>query len=515
MIDKKKLPTIFLGIFFAVLVLFISNIDFTGKDVFDTIFKEINGVLATFLFYDLSFGLVKGATFPFIVAWLIVAGVFFTIRFNFVNLRMMPHSLKVLMGKYRTKDDKGEVSPFASLTTALSATVGLGNIAGVAIAISVGGPGATFWMIMAGFLGMTLKFTEVTLSQQYRVWRPDGRIMGGAMEYLSRGLAEKGMGGLGKTLAIIFAIFTIGGSLGAGNAFQLGQSMGAMAELIPFIKQYPIVYGIAMATLVGFVIIGGIKRIANTAEAVVPTMVLIYLSATIFILLSNFDKIPHAISLIFTQAFNPTAVTGGIIGVLVQGFKRAVFSSEAGIGSAAIVHATASVKYPVRQGFVALYEPFIDTIVICTMTALVIVITGVYDPNGEFANLVASKNGAALTSAAFGTVLSWFPIILTISVTLFAFSTMISWSYYGERAWTYVFGERYTLVYRLIFIGFTVVASIVSLGNMLDFSDLLILGMAFPNLIGLYILNGNVKRDLDEYMQKLKSGELDREILKN
>jgi AGCS family alanine or glycine:cation symporter len=512
--NKSKLPIIFLGIFFTILVLFIANIDFAGKDVFDTIFKEINGVLATFLFFDISFGAIKGASFPFIVAWLIVAGVFFTIRFNFVNLRMMPHSLKVLMGKYRTKEDKGEVTPFASLTTALSATVGLGNIAGVAIAISIGGPGATFWMIMAGFLGMTLKFTEVTLSQQYRIWRPDGKIMGGAMEYLSRGLAEKGLSGLGKTLAIIFAIFTIGGSFGAGNAFQVGQSMGAMAEIVPFVKEYPIVYGVAMAILVGFVIIGGIKRIASTAEAVVPTMVFIYLSATIFILFSNYDKIPHAISLIFTEAFAPTAIAGGIVGVLVQGFKRAVFSSEAGIGSAAIVHATASVKYPVRQGFVALYEPFIDTIVICTMTALVIIITGVYDPSGEFANLVASKNGAALTSAAFGTVLSWFPIILTISVTLFAFSTMISWSYYGERAWTYIFGERYTLVYRLLFIGFTVVASIVSLGSMLDFSDLLILGMAFPNIIGLYLLHGNVKRDLTQYIAKLKSGELDREVIK-
>ena len=515
MIDKKKLPTILLGLFFALLVLFISRIDFAGKDVFDTIFKEINGVLASFLFYDMSFGLVKGASLPFIVVWLIVAGVFFTIRFNFVNLHMMPHALKVLMGKYKTKDDKGEVSSFASLTTALSATVGLGNIAGVAIAVSIGGAGATFWMIIAGFLGMTLKFTEVTLSQQYRTWRPDGRIMGGAMEYLSRGLSEKGMPVFGKTLAIIFAIFTIGGSLGAGNAFQVGQSMGAVAEQIPFIKAYPIVYGIIMATLVGFVIIGGIKRISNTAEALVPTMVIIYLSATIFILFSNYEKIPHAFSLIIDGAFNPTAVAGGIIGVLVQGFKRAVFSSEAGIGSAAIVHATASVKYPIRQGFVALYEPFIDTIVICTMTALVIVITGVYDAHGEFANLVASKNGAALTSAAFGTVLSWFPIILTISVALFAFSTMISWSYYGERAWTYVFGERYTLVYRLLFIGFTVVASIVSLGSMLDFSDLLILGMAFPNLLGVYILHGSVKKELNEYLAKLRSGELDKEVIRN
>ncbi len=514
MIDKKKLPTVFLGLFFAIFAIFVLNIDFAGKDVFNTLFSEINKVLASFLFFDMSFGLIKGASLPFIVIWLIVAGIFLTIRFNFVNLRMMPHSLKILMGKYRTKEDRGEVTPFASLSAALSATVGLGNIAGVAIAVSVGGPGATFWMIIAGFLGMTLKFTEVTLSQQYRVWRPDGRIMGGAMEYLSRGLEKKGMPTFGKTLAIVFAIFTIGASLGGGNAFQVGQSMGAMQEIVPFIKSYPIIYGLVMATIVGFVIIGGIKRIATTAEAIVPLMVIIYLSATIFILLYNYDKIPHAISLIFTQAFNPTAVEGGILGVIVQGFKRAAFSSEAGIGSAAIVHATASVKYPVRQGMVALYEPFIDTIVICTMTALVIIITGVYDVHGQYANLIAANKGAALTSVAFGSVLSWFPYILSISVTLFAFSTMISWSYYGERAWTYVFGERYTLVYRLMFIGFTVVASIVSLGSMLEFSDLLLLGMAFPNLLGVYILHSSVKKELNEYLAKLRSGELDREVIK-
>ncbi len=510
---KNRLPTIFLGIFFAILSIYIYNIDFSGGDVFNKIFKGINSFLASFLFYDMSFGLVKGAKLPFVVLWLILAGIFFTIRFNFVNLRMLGHSLKILMGKYRTKEDKGEVTPFASLSAALSATVGLGNIAGVAIAVSVGGPGATFWMIMAGFLGMTLKFTEVTLSQTYRVWRPDGRIMGGAMEYLSRGLEEKGFGGFGKFLAVIFAIFTIGASLGGGNAFQVGQSMGAMQEIVPFIKEYPIVYGLVMATIVGFVIIGGIRRIATTAEAIVPLMVVIYLSATLYILLYNYDKIPHAVSLIFTQAFHPSAVFGGMLGVIVQGFKRAAFSSEAGIGSAAIVHATASVKYPIRQGFVALYEPFIDTIIICTMTALVIVITGVYDPNGQFADLIAANKGAALTSEAFRSVLSWFPYVLSVSVTLFAFSTMISWSYYGERAWTYIFGERYTLVYRLMFIGFVVVATVVNMGNMLEFSDLLLLGMAFPNILGLYILHGTVKEQLKEYIKKLKSGELDREAV--
>ncbi len=511
---KNRLPTVFLGIFFALMSIYIYNVNQGGGDVVNRVFEGINNFLAKFLFLDISFGLVKGASFPFIVAWLIAAGVFFTIRFNFINLRMLGHSLKILMGKYRTKEDKGEVSPFASLSAALSATVGLGNIAGVAIAVSVGGPGATFWMIVAGFLGMTLKFTEVTLSQTYREWRPDGRIMGGAMEYLSRGLKEKGWPRFGKTLAIIFAIFTIGASLGGGNAFQVGQSMGAMQEIVPFFKEYPIAYGLIMAIIVGFVIIGGIRRIATTAEAIVPLMVLIYLSATFYILFANYEKIPQAFSLIFHEAFHPSAVAGGVLGVIVQGFKRAAFSSEAGIGSAAIVHATASVKYPVRQGFVALYEPFIDTVIICTMTALVIVITGVYDPHGPYASLVAADKGAALTSVAFGSVLSWFPIILSISVTLFAFSTMISWSYYGERAWTYIFGERYTLVYRLMFIGFIVVATITNLGNMLTFSDLLLLGMAFPNLLGLYILHGTVKKQLNEYLAKLKSGELDKEVIK-
>jgi len=268
-----------------------------------------------------------------------------------------------------------------------------------------------------------------------------------------------------------------------------------------------------MAVIVGFVIIGGIKRIANTAEKIVPLMVFIYLLASLWILAVNASAVPGAIATIFHEAFAPSAAAGGIIGVLVQGFKRAAFSSEAGIGSAAIVHSTASVKYPVRQGMVALYEPFIDTIVICTMTALVIVTTGVYDPSGAFADLVAAKQGAALTAAAYGTVISWFPIILSASIVLFAFSTMISWSYYGERSWTYLFGEKYTLVYKLIFISFTIMASVTSASAMLEFSDLLILTMALPNIIGLYMLQGDVKANLDLYLQKWKSGELDAEAI--
>ena len=480
----------------------------------NSLFEQINSMLASVFFFDVFFGQVEGSSMPFIVAWLIIGGVFLTFRFGFINVRMFSHSYKIITGKYKTADDVGEITPFQSLTTALSATVGLGNIAGVAIAIAIGGPGATFWMILAGFFGMTLKFTEVTLAQIYREERPDGRIMGGAMQYLSKGLASKGHAKLGKILAIVFSILAIGGSLGAGNAFQASQALGVLSERVPFFQSYPIVFGILMAIIVGFVIIGGIKRIATTAEKIVPAMVMIYLMASIWILIANAAEVPQAISIIFNEAFAPTAAAGGLIGVLVQGFKRAAFSSEAGIGSAAIVHSTASVKYPVRQGLVALYEPFIDTIVICTMTALVIVTTGVYDPAGEFANLVASKQGAALTAAAYGTVISWFPVILSFSIVLFAFSTMISWSYYGERSWTYLFGEKYTLTYKLIFLSFTVMASVTSASAVLDFSDLLILAMALPNLIGLYMLQGDVKSNLNAYLAKWKDGELDREAIR-
>lgn len=480
----------------------------------NSIFEQINALLGSVFFFDIFFGMTQ-SSMPFIVAWLIVGGIFLTFRFGFINVRMFAHSYKIITGKYKTADDVGEITPFQSLSTALSGTVGLGNIAGVAIAIAIGGPGATFWMILAGFFGMTLKFTEVTLAQIYREKRPDGRIMGGAMQYLSKGLASKGHAKLGKVLAVMFAILAIGGSLGAGNAFQVSQAIGALSDRIPFFDKYPIIFGLLMATIVGFVIIGGIKRIAVTAEKIVPLMVLIYLMASLWILIANASLVPDAIVSIFHEAFVPTAAAGGFIGVLVQGFKRAAFSSEAGIGSAAIVHSTAAVKYPVRQGMVALYEPFIDTIIICTMTALVIVTTGVYAVDGEFANLVASKQGAALTAAAYGTVISWFPVVLSFSIILFAFSTMIAWSYYGERSWTYLFGEKYTLVYKLIFVSFTVIASVTSASTLLKFSDLLILAMALPNLIGLYMLQGDVKEHLTAYMKKWKSGELDKEAIRS
>lgn len=480
---------------------------YAADNTLDALFGAINGYLAQVIFFDIFPG---EPVMPFIVAWLIVAAVFLTLRFNFVNLRMMRHAFRVLRGKYRTTDDRGEVTSYQALSTALSATLGLGNIAGVAIAISIGGPGAMFWMIVAGFLGMTTKFTEASLAQMYREVRPDGKLMGGAMEYLSRGLAEKGAPRTGKTLAGMFAVFTILGSFGAGSAFQVSQSMGAVQEQIPFFREVPIAYGFLMAIAIGLVIIGGLRRIAHVAEAVVPTMVVVYVSACLWIIVDNAALVPEALGKIVAEAFAPVAVAGGVVGVIVQGFKRAAFSNEAGLGSAAIAHSVAAVKYPVRQGLVALYEPFIDTVVICSMTALVLILTGVYSAP-EHESLRAASQGAALTSAAFATVSDWFPMVLTLSVVLFAYSTAISWSYYGERCWAYVFGERYSILYKVIFIGFVFIASVASASNMLDFTELLVLGMAFPNLIGLYLLSGKVKAALAEYQTRLASGELDRE----
>ncbi|MDQ6988588.1 MAG: alanine/glycine:cation symporter family protein [Mariprofundaceae bacterium] len=480
----------------------------------DALFGQVNGYLAAFLFQDVFFGSIAGGEMPFIVAWLIVGSVYMTFRFGFINVRMMGHAFAVIRGKYQSASDKGEVTPFQALTTALSATVGLGNIAGVAIAIIIGGPGAIVWMIIAGFFGMTAKFTEVTLGQMYRVTRPDGRLMGGAMEYLSQGLAEKGMAGLGKSLAVLFAILCVLASLGGGNAFQVSQALGAVQMEVAFFADYPIVFGLIMATVVAFVIIGGIKRIAHAAEAIVPTMVMIYLAACLWIIMANMTAVPEALAVIWHGAFSLEAGFGALIGVIVQGFKRAAFSSEAGIGSAAIAHSAAAVKYPVRQGMVALYEPFIDTIVICTMTALVIVITGVYNAP-EHAALVDAKQGAALTSAAFGSVIPWFTSILSLSVVLFAFSTMISWSYYGERCWTYVFGEQFSMVYKVMFLSFIVLATLGSAGNILDFSDLLLLAMALPNFVALYMLQDKVADALKAYLTKLKSGEMDKEVEKS
>lgn len=461
--------------------------------------------LASVFFYDVMFWDDEHAL-PLVVLWLVIGAIYLTFRMGFINLRGFKHAVHVTRGKYSDPNDAGEVSHFQALAAALSATVGLGNIAGVAIAVSVGGPGATFWMIIAGLLGMSAKFTEVTLGQKYREFRPDGKVMGGAMFYLSKGLGEIGLPRLGKVLAVIFAVLCIGGSLGGGNTFQVNQSMNAVQETLPWLLAQPWAYGLGMAILVGIVIIGGIKRIAQVAEKIVPLMCGVYVVGALIILFYNAGAIPNAFGTIFRGAFTPEAGYGGFIGVLVMGFRRAAFSNEAGAGSAAIAHSAAKTPYPVREGVVALLEPFIDTVVVCTMTALVIVVTGAYN-NPDYETIRAAQQGAALTSRAMGEHLAFFPYVLSLCVLLFAFSTMISWSYYGERCWCYLFGDGSSRVFQYLFVTFTFLGSIISSQNVLDFGDLMILGMAFPNLLGVFLLSGKVRADLDSYWQKYQAGE--------
>ena len=479
------------------------------------------GPLAAVLFWDLAVW-TDEYSIPFIVLWLVIGATFFTLRMGFINLRGFVHAIEVTMGRFDNPDETGEVSHFQALSSALSATVGLGNIAGVAIAVSVGGPGAIFWMVVAGFLGMSSKFTECTLGQMYRLVDSRGNISGGPMRYLEMGLKDvgdelaskeimlgspTGFAKLGRFLAILFALMCIGGSFGGGNMFQANQSAVQLGSMIDFFSTDlgRFIYGVVLAGFVGIVIIGGIKRIGSTAEKIVPFMCGIYVLAGLGILIVNFDKIPWAFGVIFSEAFTPSGVAGGWIGVLIQGFRRAAFSNEAGVGSASIAHSAAATEEPVREGIVALLEPFIDTILVCTMTGLVVVITGAYQM--DFAGADGNP-GVLMTAAAFRSVFPWFDVILSLAVILFAFSTMISWSYYGERCWTFLFGNGTIMAYRISFLFFVVFGAVFKLGNVLDFSDLMILGMAFPNILGLFLLSGKVKGALNEYWGRYTSGKM-------
>nr|WP_217910138.1 amino acid carrier protein [Pseudenhygromyxa sp. WMMC2535] len=446
---------------------------------------------------------------PIVALWLLLGAIYFTVRMGFINLRAFRHAIDVVRGVYDNPDDEGEVSHFQALASALSATVGLGNIAGVALAVSLGGPGAVLWMILAGFLGMSSKFVECTLAQIYRKKRPDGRVLGGPMTYLDEGLAERGWRPLGKVLAVVFAVMCIGGSLGGGNTFQVSQSLGILRTQFPVFDDMPWLYGLVMAVLVGVVILGGIQRIAATAEKIVPLMCGVYVFACLLILLMNVGAIPAAFGRIFAEAFTPKAGFGGFVGVMVMGIRRAVFSNEAGVGSASIAHSAAKTEYPVREGIVALLEPFIDTVVVCTMTGLVIVITGAFEDPANY-DVIAAQEGAALTARAMGGEISWFPWVLTIAVVLFAYSTMISWSYYGERCFVYLFGDRASTAYKIIYVVFVFLGSVITAGNILSFGDLMILSMGFPNILGLVLLSGKVKGQLDEYMGKLRRDEMPR-----
>ena len=444
--------------------------------------------------------IIKGI--PFIVIWLVFGALFFTLRMGFINIRGFKHSIDLAKGKYDDPDAPGQVTHFQALATAVSGTVGLGNIAGVAVAVSLGGAGATFWMIVCGLLGMSSKFVECTLGVKYRDILPDGRVFGGPMNYLRYGLEKRNLKGFGKVLAGVFALLAVGASFGGGNMFQANQSFEQLAGQFPVLAGNGFWFGVVTAILVGVVIIGGISSIAKVTGKIVPIMASIYIVAALAVIIMNIQNIGPAFSAIVDGAFSPSALKGGILGVLVIGFQRAAFSNEAGVGSAAIAHSAAKTNHPPSEGFVALLEPFIDTVVVCTLTALVLIFTGMHEVEG--------MAGAQLTSDAFGSQISWFPYVLALAVFLFALSTMISWSYYGMRAWTYLFGKskRSEMIYKMLFLVFVVVGASVSLGAVLDFSDMMILAMSFPNIIGLYIMSGEVRKDLDGYLTKLKAGQL-------
>jgi alanine or glycine:cation symporter, AGCS family len=473
----------------------------------DQAVKPYADAVAGFIFSSFP---VNGVAIPFVLVWLILAAVIFTFYFRFINLRALRHGFQLVRGDYSDPTAAGEVTHFQALATALSGTVGLGNIAGVAVAVSLGGPGATFWMIIAGFLGMSSKFVECTLGVRYRNQYADGSVSGGPMYYLSKGLAERSdkLKTLGKILAVMFAIFCIGGSFGGGNMFQANQSFKQVLAVTggdaSWLADKGWLFGLIVATFVGLVIIGGIQSIARVTSKIVPLMGIIYIGAGLIIIGMNISQLPEAITAIIVGAFSPEGMAGGVVGVLFQGFKRAAFSNEAGIGSAAIAHSAVRTNRPVTEGFVALYEPFVDTVVICTITALVIIITGTWDPS------IDPSQGVALTSKAFESTISWFPWVLTVAVLLFAYSTMISWSYYGLKAWTYLFGHSLIIdiTYKILFLAFVVIGSSMQLGSVIDFSDAMIFAMAFPNIIGIYFLLPVVRRELNEYWAEYKAGTL-------
>jgi AGCS family alanine or glycine:cation symporter len=480
----------------------------------DEAFAPISNFFSKTVFFEI-------AGYPFVILLLIGSAVFFTVYFGFPNIRYFWTSINVVRGKYddveKSDSDSsdGEVSHFQALATAVSGTVGNGNIAGVALAIALGGPGATFWMIICGLIGMSSKFVECTLGVQYRDVGDDGTIYGGPMYYLTKGLKEKGFKTLGKVAAVFFAIFCIGGSFGGGNAAQSNQATIVLKQLLGLESTSSgAIIGLIMAILVGIIIIGGIKRIASVTEKIVPFMALLYLMACLYIILSNFSLIDDAFSLIMREAFNPTAIgVGSVIDVLLVGFKRAAFSNEAGAGSASIAHSAVKTKYSASEGLVSLLEPFIDTVVICTMTALVIIIFnfgGFFEYGGDGSGSVfidgAAYEGAGITSKAFAQFIPFSAIFLTIAVVLFAVSTMISWSYYGLQSWKFIFGrgKLADMIYKILFLIFIVIGAAASMKSIWDFSDAMIFAMIFPNMIGLFFLFPEVKKELARYLKAIK-----------
>ena len=484
-------------------------------------FKPIADAWVNIVLYPINFS--DEISIPIVLILLVLGAIFFTLRFSFVNITHFSTAIKTVRGDYddienekyesdKTKKikEEGEVSHFQALATAVSGTVGLGNIAGVALAIAIGGPGATFWMIVCGLIGMSTKFVECTLGVKYRDVGLDGTVYGGPMYYLSKGLKEGGYEKLGKGLAILFAFLCVGASFGGGNAAQSNQAALQIASILGMDGgNAGTIIGFILAIIVGIVIIGGIKRIASVTEKIVPFMALIYVLACLFIIFSNFNYIDNAFSLIFEGAFSLQAGFGGLLGVLIVGFQRAAFSNEAGAGSAAIAHSAVKTKYPASEGVVALLEPFIDTVVICTMTALVIIMynsSGIFEYGQDIIVNGEKIEGAVLTSMAFADAIPWFPLVLTIAIILFAISTMISWSYYGLQAWMFLFGKSKIsdLIYKIMFLLFIVIGAAANMDAVWGFSDAMILALIFPNMIGLFFLFPKVKQELNNYLKAIR-----------
>lgn len=479
-------------------------------DAVSGFFEPVSETVAKYVFYSVT---VNGAELPLIVAWLVIAGLVFSAWFGLIQIRKFKLALEVVRGKYDDKDAPGEVSHFQALTAAVSGTVGLGNIAGVAVAVSIGGPGATFWMILCGLLGMASKFVEVTLGVKYRETHADGTVSGGPMYYLPRGLAERfGSAGakFGKVLAIAASVMILFFGLFGGNLYQTNQSYAQISSTFGgedgFLASSAgaVLFGLVVSALVGLVLLGGIRSIASVTSKLVPAMAIMYILACLVVILSNVSAVPHAVQDIINGAFKAEGVVGGVIGALIQGFKRAAFSNEAGLGSAPIAHSAVKTNKPASEGLVALLEPFIDTVVICTMTALTIIIA---NPTswGE-ARESGEPVGVVITSDAFATVLPWFPKLLTVAVLLFAFSTILTWGYYGLKAWTYLFGRSKVseTVFKAIWSAFVVLGSLMSLGSLIDLGDSALFLLSVFNIIGLYLLAPIVKRELDKFLEYVR-----------
>ncbi len=503
---------------------FMSNAQETWDEKINTSFENATGWFVDGIFAQIP--ITENVGVPWVLVVLLIGAAYFTIYFRGINVREFITSINIIRGKYDALEEdtafsqpqedhpdtikiegiQGEVTHFQALTAALSATVGLGNIGGVAIALSLGGAGATFWMILVGLLGMASKFVECTLGVKYREVDENGVVYGGPMYYLTKGLKEKGLAKLGKILAVVFAIMCIGGSFGGGNMFQVNQAFQLFEYVTgaehSFMHGKGWLFGLIMALFVGIVILGGIKKIAKVTDKIVPAMVVAYVLAVLTVLGINYAEIPQAFARIFSGAFSPEGITGGFVGVMIQGFRRAAFSNEAGIGSSSIAHAAVKTRYAASEGLVALLEPFIDTVVVCTMTALVLIITGQAVVGGE----ISDAQGVVLTANALESGISWFPYLLSFAVILFAFSSMISWSYYGHQAWSFLFGrsKKMEYLYKTIFCLFVIVGAAASLGAVTDFSDAMIFAMLVPNMIGLYVLLPRVKQELIKYKQAIE-----------